>query len=73
MMSNEVAKRLPGVVHQVPVGLDARRSIAARFSMNDNITNVVEGFVNFYELTEQIKIEIFKRARYGMAPGTFMV
>lgn len=73
MMSNEVAKRLPAVVHQIPVQLDSRRAVAARFSLNDNITNVVEAFVNFYELDDNAKLAILKRARYGMAPGTFMV
>ena len=73
MMANEVAKRLPAVVTQVPVGLTARRQVAARFSMGDNITAVVEGFANFYELDESAKVAIMKRARYGMAPGTFMV
>ena len=73
MMANEVAKRLPAVVTQVPVGINPRRSVTARFSMNDNITAVVEGFANFYELDSTMKIAIMQRARYNMAPGTFMV
>lgn len=73
MMANEVHKRLPPVVTQVTVDLPSQRSVAARFSMNDNITAVVEAFVNYYDLSEQGKIAILKRARYGMAPGTFMI
>lgn len=73
MMAQEVNKRLPGVVLQIPVGLSAQRQVAIRFSLNDNITNVVEGFTNFFEIEEQVKIAIMKRARHGMAPGTFMV
>jgi hypothetical protein len=73
MMANEVLKRLPAVATQVPVGLNSRRQVTARFSLNENITAVVEGFANFYELDETAKIAIMKRARYGMAPGTFMV
>ena len=73
MMANEVLKRLPAIATQVPVGLNSRRQVVARFSMNENITAVVEGFANFYELDEEYKIAIMKRARYGMAPGTFMV
>jgi len=72
MMANEVIKRLPAVVTQVPVGLHSRRQVAAKFSMGDNVTAVVEAFANFYELEETAKIAIMKRARYGMAPGTFM-
>lgn len=73
MMANEVQKRLPVVVTQVPVGIAPRRQVAARFSMNDNITAVVEGFANFYELDQTVKVAIMKQARYNMAPGTFMV
>jgi hypothetical protein len=72
MMAQEVHKRLPNVALQIPVGLSAQRQVAIRFALQDNITNVVEGFTNFYELDETVKIQILKRARHGMAPGTFM-
>lgn len=72
-MAQEVNKRLPAVALQIPVGLSAQRQVVARFSLNENITNVVEGFANFYELDDSVKIAIMKRARHGMAPGTFMV
>lgn len=55
------------------MGIAPRRQVAARFSMNDNITAVCEGFANFYELDQSVKIAIMKQARYNMAPGTFMV
>lgn len=73
MLANEVNNRLPNVALQIPVGLTSKRSVSIRFSLNDNITAVVEGFVNFYEIEPALKVEIFKRARNGMAPGTFMV
>lgn len=73
MMAQEVHKRLPAVALQIPVGLSAQRQVQIRFSLNDNITNVVEGFTNFYELDDHVKVQIMKRARHGMAPGTFMV
>jgi hypothetical protein len=44
--------RLPEVVLQIPVALNAQRGVQIRFARNDNITAVVEGFVDFYELTE---------------------
>lgn len=72
-MAQEVSRRLPAVELQIPVGLSSQRSVTARFSRNDNVTSVVEGFVNFYELEEQVKIAIMKRARHGMAPGTYML
>ncbi|KAJ1398055.1 hypothetical protein B484DRAFT_438487, partial [Ochromonadaceae sp. CCMP2298] len=73
MMANEVHRRLPAVATQVPVALSGRRQVSCRFSLEENVTNVVEGFANFYELDEAAKVAISKRARYGMAPGTFMV
>lgn len=73
MMAQEIHKRLPAVALQIPVGLSAQRQVTIRFSLNDNITNVVEGFTNFFEIDDQVKIAILKRARHGMAPGTFMV
>jgi hypothetical protein len=39
-------------VLQIPVALNAQRGVQIRFARNDNITAVVEGFVDFYELTE---------------------
>lgn len=74
MMANEVHKRLPAPVVTVPVGLPGgQRQVIARFCTNDNITEVTEAFANFYDLDNGAKIAIMKRARYGMAPGTFMI
>jgi hypothetical protein len=39
-------------VLQIPVALNAQRGVQIRFVSDDNITAVVEGFVDFYELTE---------------------
>jgi hypothetical protein len=44
--------RLPEVVLQIPVALNVLRGVQIRFARNDNITAVVEGCVDFYELTE---------------------
>jgi hypothetical protein len=72
-MAQEVNKRLPGAVLTIPVGLSAQRQVVARFALNDNVTNVVEAFTNYFELDENVKIAILKRARHGMAPGTYML
>ena len=48
-----------------------RRQVSIRFSLNDNITNVVEAFCNFYEIDSTL--QILKMARAGMAPGSFVV
>lgn len=72
MMANEVHKRLNPVHVQVPVSIGNQRQINARFSQSDNITNVVNAFTNFYEIEDEMKIAIFKRARSLMAPGTFV-
>jgi len=72
-MVQEITKRLPPVVLQIPVSLSGKRQISAVFRANINITTTVEGFVNFFEAEEGIKLALLKRARYGMAPGTFLV
>lgn len=72
-MANEVYKRLPATALQIPVGLSNQRQVAIRFSLNENITSVIAGFANFYELEDAMILAITKRALFGMAPGTFMV
>jgi hypothetical protein len=47
--------------------------VVARFSLGDNVTAVVEGFANFFEIEDNVKVAIKGRALNGMAPGTFMV
>lgn len=69
----EVNKRLPAVALQIPVGLSNQRQVVARFSISDNITSVVAGFKNTFEIDDSVALAITKRALYGMAPGTFMV
>jgi len=73
MVANEVHKRLPPVALQIPVSMQSQRTIQIRFSTADNITNVIEAAGNLYDFGEESKIAILKRARYGMAPGSFMV
>lgn len=50
VLTSEVLKRLPSAALQIPVGLRSQRQVAIRFSENENITSVVEGFVHMYEL-----------------------
>ncbi len=73
MMAQEVNKRLPAIALQIPVGLSNQRQVTARFSISDNITSVVAGFKNYFEIDDSVSLAITKRALYGMAPGTFMV
>jgi hypothetical protein len=73
MLTNEVHKRLPAIALQIPIAISSKRQVSIRFSISDNITNVVNAFSNFYEIDDSMKVAIFQRARYGMAPGTFMV
>ena len=73
MMANEVHKRLPPVATTVPVSLGSRRQVVARFTLNENLTAVVEGFVNYFEAEDGIRVALLQRANYGMAPGTFML
>lgn len=73
MVAEEVHKRLPAIVLQLPVGLPGQRQVAIRFSNNDNVTNVVAAFANFFDIEDGLKVAILKKARQGMAPGTFLV
>ena len=70
---NEVLKRLPPAALQIPVGLGSKRKVVARFAESENITDVTEGFANFFEIDENTKLQIVRVARAGMAPGTFLV
>jgi hypothetical protein len=59
------------VVQCSNLGLSSQ--VVARFSLGDNVTAVVEGFANFFEIEDNVKVAIKGRALNGMAPGTFMV
>ena len=74
-MVQEVNRRLPGTVLAIPVSLQAagQRGVSIVFAANDNITNVVEGFISYYSLDRSLKVELMKRALYGMAPGSYLV
>jgi hypothetical protein len=72
-LAQEVQKRLPAIAMSIPIGLTAQRQVTIRFSLNENVTNVAEAFADYFQIDPAVKIEILKRARFGMAPGTFMV
>ena len=73
MLANEAHKRLPAVALQIPVSLTNQRKVAARFSEHDNVTAVVEAFMNVFEAEAGIKVQLLKYARSGLAPGTYVV
>ena len=73
MVANEVLKRLPAAVLKIPVSMASRRQVSIGFSASDNITKVVEGFLNYFELEDAYKVQILRIARSGMAPGSFLV
>jgi hypothetical protein len=70
---NEVHKRLPAAALQIPVSVPSQRKVVARFAENDNVTAVVEGFINVFEAGDEIKLQLLKIARAGLAPGTYVV
>lgn len=73
VLTSEVLKRLPAPALQIPVSLNSQRKVQIRFAENENITAVVSGFINFFELDQSVALQITRMARYGMAPGTFLV
>ncbi len=52
VLTSEVLKRLPAPALQIPVALNAQRKVQIRFAENENITAVVSGFINFFELDQ---------------------
>jgi alkyl sulfatase BDS1-like metallo-beta-lactamase superfamily hydrolase len=52
VLTNEVMKRLSPAALQIPVALASQRKVGIRFAENENITSVIAGFVNFYDLDE---------------------
>lgn len=73
VIGNEILKRLPPVALQIPISMSSKRQVAIRFSLKENITNTIAAFTNYYEIDSSVKIEILRRARSGMAPGTYLV
>jgi hypothetical protein len=73
-LAQEVARRLPTPVIQIPVELStASRTVVIRVSERANLTNVVESFCHFYDLEDAgMKIQIFKAIRAGMSPGSYV-
>lgn len=59
VLTNEVFKRLPPAALQIPVGLSGQRQVQIRFSENENITAVVEGFSIFFEIPEVFLFVVF--------------
>jgi len=72
-VGNAVLQRLPAAALQIPVNLHRQRQVSIRFANNDNLTAVVDGFVNYYEIDESAKVNLMKMALYGMKPGSFLV
>jgi hypothetical protein len=72
-MVQEVMKRLPAPVLQLPVALSGKRKVFMTLAENDNGTAVVEAFCNFFELDENAKIQLLKHTRNGLAPGSLLL
>lgn len=72
-MVQEISKRLPPPILQLPVALPQKRKVFMTITENDNATAVVEGFCNYFELDDNAKIQLMKHARNGLAPGSMMI
>jgi hypothetical protein len=72
-MVQEVSKRLPAPILQLPVALAGKRKVFMTLAESDNATAVVEGFCNFFELEENIRIQLMKHTRNGLAPGSLLL
>lgn len=73
MLANAVNQRLSPAALTIPVGIANSRKVVARFAENENVTAVIEGFVNVFEVGDDVKLQLLKFARAGMAPGTYVV
>ena len=47
-----ILNRLSPAVLQIPVSLSKQKQVSIRFAAMENITNVVSGFLDFYEIDE---------------------
>ena len=72
-MALEVEKRLPNALVVIPITGDQNAKVIVRFSAGDNVTNVVEGFVNRFEKFESIKTTLIRQAKYRLHPGSYLV
>lgn len=73
ILGNEMLKRLSQPVLRLPVALSRQKGVEIRFSNNDDINAVIEGFLDFYELyDESVKTQILRLAQHGMHPGSHM-
>ena len=72
---NALISRLPSVALAIPINRSAKRLVTLNIYNNDNITQVVEAFIDAMELGDDagIRETLIKRARHGMAPGTFLI
>ena len=73
MLANAVNQRLAAASLTIPVGIANSRKVVARFAESENVTAVIEGFVNVFEVGDDVKLQLLKFARAGMAPGTYVV
>lgn len=72
-LAEEVNRRLPSPVLNVPVALENQRTVMLRFCDRDNITNVVHAFADYYSVGTEAIDTLHRRGVYGMKPGSFLV
>ena len=72
---NAIVNRLPAVALTIPINMSSKRLVVMNIYNNDNITQIVEAFLDTMELGNDasIKETLMKRARHGMSPGTFLI
>lgn len=70
--ANVVNSRLPKVDLTLPVDLASRIRIPFRLSKGDNVTDVINAFVTYYDVND-IRTNLLRAAEYGMKPGSFLV
>jgi len=73
LMTSEVYKRLEPAVLKIPVSLPRQRQVEMRLAANENITTVVSGFMDFFEINETARSQLMRMALHGMAPGSFLI
>jgi hypothetical protein len=72
-VATAISNNLPKVALIIPINMQSTRAIQCAIFIGANITNTIEGFANFYDIQSEAKTEIFRRAVYGMAPGTYLL
>jgi len=72
-VANAMHQRLPATQLQLPVSLTAERRVGIRLASGENISAVIQGFMDVYDVPQEMSVKLLRMAMDGMNPGSFVV